>query len=83
MVSDEEAARTVNRGRWYAILPMLPELQADGPEEICLQSEFSSAGKVMDLEETRDLLERNGLLLEEDSTPANVCAGQQGQELLR
>jgi UDP-glucose 4-epimerase len=52
MVSDEEASRAVARGRWYAILPMLPELQADGIDEVCLNKEYSSADKVMTLEET-------------------------------
>jgi len=84
MVSDEEAVRTVDRGKWYAILPMLPELQPDSCDEGCLQGEFSSAGKVMNLEETRSLLERNGLLLEGDdivSIPGYAQA--HGQELLR
>jgi UDP-glucose 4-epimerase len=29
MVSDEEAIRIVEKGKWYAILPMLPEERGD------------------------------------------------------
>jgi FlaA1/EpsC-like NDP-sugar epimerase len=65
MVSDEEAARTVDRGKWYAILPMLPELQADETSDGCLHGEFSSAAKVMNLEETHALLQRNRLLVDD------------------
>ena len=84
MVSEEEAPRTVNRGKWYAILPMLPELQPDGVDEACLHSEFSSAGEIMNLDETRSLLERNRLLLE-DEVPelVPVFASDQRHELLR
>jgi FlaA1/EpsC-like NDP-sugar epimerase len=66
MVSDEEAPRTVDRGKWYAILPMLPELQADDTSDGCLQGEFSSAAKIMNLEETHSLLQRNRLLVNDE-----------------
>ena len=82
MVSDEEAPRTVSRGKWYAILPMLPELQPDGSDESCLQGEFSSAENVMTLEETATLLERNNLLLEDTVMPV-LAEVSQGHELLR
>src|SRR6202161_2847601 len=42
MVSDEEAPRTVEHGKWYAILPMLPELRADRGDRSCLLKEYSS-----------------------------------------
>jgi FlaA1/EpsC-like NDP-sugar epimerase len=84
MVSDEEAGRTVRRGKWYAILPMLPELQADPIEEVCLNQEYSSADSVMTLEETAGLLERNRLMVEDGPLPLiPAFAGPQGQELLR
>ena len=84
MVSEEEAGRAVSRGRWYAILPMLPELQPDSPDESCLQSEFSSDGTIMSLDETRSLLERNRLLLEDEDPPlVPAFASERGHELLR
>lgn len=64
LISDEEAPRTVRRGRWFAIRPMLPEL-SDSPGDPAMKGEFSSAGAVLDFEGTRDLLERNLLLVEQ------------------
>ena len=63
MVSEEEAHRTVERGRWYAIRPMLPEVLAgeDAPQGI--HEEYSSARDVMTLEQTRRLLEDRYLML--------------------
>lgn len=84
MVSEEEAARTVDRGKWFAILPMLPEIQSEGAGDGSLHKEFSSADKVMNLEETRSLLERNRLLLEDGELPMiPAFAHAQGHELLR
>ncbi len=65
MVSDEEAKRTVERGKWYAILPMLPEVCGDRTGIGCLTKEYSSNDNVMDLEGTRRLLIENHLLLED------------------
>jgi UDP-glucose 4-epimerase len=67
LISDEEAYRTVRRGRWYAILPMLPELHAEGCESSLagLNKEYSSNDDVMSLEQTTELLRTNGLLLPE------------------
>lgn len=59
MVSEEE--HTERRGDYFAILPMLPELQSPrGPS--ALTSEFSSADFVLGDQETRKLLEQHGLL---------------------
>lgn len=76
MVSDEEAYRTVARGDWYAILPMLPELVPELPAKPALSREFSSADTVLDLDGTRALLERHQLLLSQ-TAPAD------GAEMLR
>jgi len=79
MVSDEEAYRTVRRGRWYVIRPMLPEV-ANGDsratdETGCLQGAYSSNDNVMSIEETCSMLRARRLMLED-----NVEAGV---ELLR
>jgi UDP-glucose 4-epimerase len=77
MVSEEEANHTVKRGSYYAILPMLPELQRREPgEPNAFEREFSSADTVLDLPGTRELLHRHGLLVEQVSVAP-------GTELLR
>lgn len=84
MVSDEEAARTVARGDWYAILPMLPELRADKSDEPPLLKEYSSEDCGLSPEGTRDLLKRNRLLLEDDLLPTTPAFAEMRQrELLQ
>ena len=75
LVSDEEAHRTVQRGKWYVILPMLPEVCGDRQGSGCLKKEYSSNDEVMDLEATRRLLMDRKLMLED-------VASEEG-ELLR
>ncbi len=73
MVSDEEAYRTVERGKWYAILPMLPEVAGEPADEPAdeqggsgyLTQEYSSNDTVMTLDETRALLKRHRLMVED------------------
>jgi FlaA1/EpsC-like NDP-sugar epimerase len=84
MVSDEEAARTVERGKWHSILPMLPELRADRSNESSLLKEYSSEDCVLSPEGTRELLKRNGLLLDDANLmTAPALAEIQQRELLR
>jgi UDP-glucose 4-epimerase len=75
MVSEEEAHRTVERGRWFAILSMLPEVCGDRAGSGVLIKEYSSNDDVLDLEGVRKLL-KGRRLMPEDVT------GQEG-ELLR
>jgi UDP-glucose 4-epimerase len=63
MVSEEEAYRTVERGKWYAIRPMLPEVLAGANAPQGLYEEYSSARDVMTPEQTRRLLEDRYLML--------------------
>jgi UDP-glucose 4-epimerase len=65
MVSEDEAFRTVDRGRWYAILPMLPEVAVDSTVAGCLQKEYSSSDSVMTLAETGELLTKRRLMLDD------------------
>lgn len=65
MVSQEEAYRTVARGKWFAIMPMLPEVCGDWRGSGVLDKEYSSADAVMSLEETAGLLEQRGLMLDD------------------
>lgn len=72
MVSEEEAIRCVARGRYYAVLPMLPELL--GPHRTtrsAMNGEYSSSDTVLSLKQTAELLRRNGLLTA-DATVAAV-----------
>jgi UDP-glucose 4-epimerase len=64
MVSDEERYQASRRGNFFAIRPMLPELQAPQASSIVgLTKEYSSADTVVSLEETIALLERHHLLI--------------------
>ncbi len=66
MVSEEEANHCVKRGDYFAILPMLPELQGqESMEPNALTKEFSSADTILDLEQTKELLHRHQLLIDQ------------------
>jgi UDP-glucose 4-epimerase len=65
MVSDEEAHRTVERGKWYGILPMLPEVAGEPAGSGCLTKEYSSNDTVMTPDETRVLLKQRRLMVED------------------
>ena len=71
MVSEEEAYRTVRRGRWYVIRPMLPEVAngggAPGDKADCLAGADSSKDDVMSLDETAAMLRKRRLMLEDNS----------------
>jgi UDP-glucose 4-epimerase len=55
MVSEEECYRTVERGDYYVIRAMLPELGA-GPAHAALVAEYSSANVTLDHDGLRTLL---------------------------
>ncbi len=75
MVSEEECRRTVARGDYFVIRPMLPELQGDAEVPPALAAEYSSADNVMDREALARLLHRYRLMVEDNPNPE--------QELLR
>jgi UDP-glucose 4-epimerase len=56
MVSEEEVFRTVARGNYYVIRPMLPELSGDQPFMPALKTEYSSRDVTLDLVGVRELL---------------------------
>lgn len=63
LVSEEEALRTYRKDNYYYVQPMLPELLNNGKARAAdLISEYSSSGLVMDLQETKSLLQKNNLL---------------------
>lgn len=57
LVSEEECHRTIRRGAYYVICPMLPELQRELPAERPLQSEYSSADVTLDVAGLRALVD--------------------------
>jgi UDP-glucose 4-epimerase len=56
MVSEEECFRTVERGDYYVILPVLPELREDNELKTTLDREYSSKDKNVSVEELKVLL---------------------------
>jgi UDP-glucose 4-epimerase len=62
LISEEEAHRSIRRGDYFVIFPILPELRHAEEEAPTLTSEYSSADDVMTAAVTRDLLDRCGLL---------------------
>ena len=69
MVSEDEAVRTVERGQWYAILPMLPEISGNQTGSGCLTREFSSSDNPMTVDETAALLRERKLMVEDNIVP--------------
>jgi FlaA1/EpsC-like NDP-sugar epimerase len=63
LVSEEEAYRTVDRGDYYVIMPMLPELRADEGAQETLGKEYSSADSLMDKAEVAEMLRRHNLMV--------------------
>jgi len=69
MISDEEAPFTEQRGEYYAIRSMLPELNPDGfNSNAPLRKEFSSGDNVLNLDGVRELLKKHKLLVEDNVT---------------
>ncbi len=56
MVSEEECFRTVERGDYYAILPVLPELREEKGFTPALTGEYSSKDKNITVSQLRELL---------------------------
>lgn len=75
LISEEEAHRTVPRGNYYVILPILPELRKDDTDCQPLEHEYSSADNIMTYEDVKTLLNRYDLMLDGDF--------EQDSELLR
>jgi UDP-glucose 4-epimerase len=65
LVSEEEAHRTVQRGRHYVIGPILPELQAEELDPRVLDREYSSADDLLSRDDVVDLLRRQRLMVDD------------------
>ncbi|MBN1877023.1 MAG: polysaccharide biosynthesis protein [Anaerolineae bacterium] len=77
LVSEEECHRTIERGIYYVILPILPELREDAETHVYpLQDEFSSAQNVMTCSALESLLRQYDLM-------RDGATNQTTEELLR
>jgi len=63
LVSEEEAYRTFERGDYYVIRPMLPELLSDEEKGAPIGREYSSADDLMTRAEVKELLEKHKLMV--------------------
>jgi FlaA1/EpsC-like NDP-sugar epimerase len=77
LISEEESHRSVDRGQFYAIRPVLPELHEEPEPPANLPGEYSSGDDVMTHDEVLALLTRQHLLLRDQA------AEPEGVELLR
>ena len=77
LISEEEGHRSVDRGRFYAIRPVLPELHGEPEPAAALPGEYSSGDGVMTYEQVVELLTRQNLMI------PDVAAEPEGVELLR
>ncbi len=75
MISEEEAWRTYDRGDYYAIKPMLPELVMAEPGLQALSKEYSSGDSLMTYDETVALLHKHHLMVGQEN--------QEAEEFLR
>lgn len=66
LVSDEEAHRTIDKGDYYVILPMLPELRRSYSEILPLGHEYSSSDYLLSPEGVEALLREHSLLIGEE-----------------
>ncbi len=65
LVSEEEANRTIGRGDYYVILPILPELCTPSENIDILGHEYSSNDNVMTLKVLTETLEKFDLMVKE------------------
>ncbi len=59
MISEEECFRTVERGEYFNILPVLPELREQHDNSPTLESEYSSKDNNLSIDSLRELLLRS------------------------
>ena len=67
LVSKEESFLTEDRGDYYAIVPILPEVRGEKEIARSLENEYSSRDAIMSKRELHALLKGYGLLLEQQT----------------
>jgi FlaA1/EpsC-like NDP-sugar epimerase len=68
LVSEEECHRTVERGRYYAIQSILPEIRESQRIVPALTGEYSSSADVLDRAALVELMKKNRLMIEDRLT---------------
>jgi FlaA1/EpsC-like NDP-sugar epimerase len=63
LVSEEEAFRTIERGGYYVIQPMLPELRSAGDAASAIGKEYSSADELLSRADLTELLTVHKLMI--------------------
>ena len=66
LISEEEAHRSIERGNYYVIQPILPELCVPDEKSISLGHEFSSKDNVMSPGDLKETLEKFDLMIKEN-----------------
>lgn len=74
LISEEEVARTMERGNFYVVKPILREIWGEEGFDPALAKEFSSEDHVMNIEEVEMVLRENNLMPE--------LVGERNTELL-
>ena len=67
LISEEEATRTIDRGNYYVISPILPELCKTELIEGVLGHEYSSSDNLLSCKAVKELLESHNLLIGSDA----------------
>ncbi len=62
LISEEEISRTIKKGNYYIINPILPELRPSEVSKPALNKELSSADRTLSKKDLRDFLAKEGLL---------------------
>ncbi len=73
MVSEEECFRTVERGDYYVILPVLPELREDKDFSPAIENEYSSEDNNLDIAALRELLGKSDDEIKRFLSPESVA----------
>ncbi|MGH7146381.1 MAG: polysaccharide biosynthesis protein [Nitrospiraceae bacterium] len=67
LISEEECHRAIERGNYYVIRPILPEIDREAASKAVLSDEYSSGSNVLSVEECEKFLREHRLL--PDQTP--------------
>jgi UDP-glucose 4-epimerase len=63
LISEEECHRALDRGNFYAIAPILPEIRCEKKLAPALSGEYSSGNDVMNFDQVVELLIRQKLMV--------------------
>jgi UDP-glucose 4-epimerase len=66
LVSEEECFRAMDRGNYYAIAPILPEMRSSQKIESPLKAEYSSADDLLSSDQVVDLLLKQRLMIKDE-----------------